>query len=262
MLSESTYLDAHRVFQGSIPLVMGTRFDLLVHDISPSPAKSLWNEVRSLLERLDRMLDRFNPSSEVAMLNAGKTTVLSPELQSIIEICSGCWLRTAGLFDITGKDFSALRWSVGAINLGGLSLDFGGIAKGLALRQIQDLLERRGATCAFADFGGSSILAVGKHPFGPCWEVEVKDPYSGAILTTARLKDCSLSTSGNRPGYTGHIVNPTDGKACQARRLVTVMAPDALDAEVLSTVMMIASPEQEAAVRQNFTQAIINKYEL
>ncbi|MBQ4285834.1 MAG: FAD:protein FMN transferase [Bacteroidales bacterium] len=262
MHSESTYIDAHRVFQGSIPLVMGTRFDLLVHDISPSPAKSLWIEVCSLLERLDRMLDRFNPSSEVSRLNAGKTSSLSPELQSIIEICSGCWLRTCGLFDITRKDFSALRWRVGAINLGGLSLDFGGIAKGLVLRQIQDLLERRGATCAFVDFGGSSILAVGKHPFGPCWEVEVKDPYTGALLETAALKDCSLSTSGNRPGYSGHIVNPADGKACDSRRLVTVKAPDPLDAEVLSTVMMIASPEQEAAVRQNYTQAIIKRYEL
>ena len=241
---------------------MGTRFDLLVHGMSRTPAAAIWEAVCTLLEDMDRMLDRFNPTSEVSRLNAGKTTALSPELQTVIEICSGYWLRTCGLFDITKKDFSRLRWSVGTLSPAGMEMDFGGIAKGLALRQIKDILERRGVTCAYADFGSSTIMAVGKHPYGPCWKVEVTDPYSGKVLATEDMKDSSLSTSGNRPLYDGHIINPADGSACSGPRMVTVTAPDPLDAEVLSTAMMIASAEQEEAIRKNFPLAEIKIYDL
>lgn len=256
-----TYLAEQQVFHGRIPWVMGTRFDLLLCAVGERPATALWQAVCGMLEQMNRMLDRFNPTSEVGQLNAGKTRHLSSELQEVLEICAAYWLRTEGLFDITRRDFTRLHWQVGSLDTGGVDMDFGGIAKGLALRQIQDLIGRRGITAAFADFGGSSLLAVGRHPYGPCWKVSLPDPYTGETLAEMELKDISLSTSGNRPDYSGHILHPRDGQPCRDRRLVCVTAPDPLDAEVLSTALMLASPEQRERLEKQFPLAETQIYE-
>lgn len=241
---------------------MGTRFDLLVCAVGARAAQVLWSNICNTLEQMDRMLDRFNPVSEVARLNTGRIRSLSAELQEVLDICAGYWLRTGGLFDITRKDFTRLHWQVGTLDTGGMDMDFGGIAKGLALRQIQDMLERWGITSAFVDFGGSSILAVGRHPYGPCWKVSLQNPYTGENLAEVPLLDCSLSTSGNRPEYSGHIIRPADGQPCEERRLVTVTAPDPLDAEVLSTALMLATPRQRTALKEQFPRAETQIYDV
>ena len=53
-------------------------------------------------------------------------------------------------------------------------------------------------------------------------------------LEEFELRNETLSTSGNTPEYTGHIINPFTGKADESRRLSCVRMPDPLDAEVLS----------------------------
>ena len=62
------------------------------------------------------------------------------------------------------------------------SLDFGGFAKGYALKKIGVLLREAGVGSAFVDFGNSSILGIGRHPYGPCWRVSLPDPATGNAL--------------------------------------------------------------------------------
>ena len=64
--------------------------------------------------------------------------------------------------------------------------------------------------------------------------------YTGKILKVFDLKDMCMSTSGNTPHYTGHIVDPRTGRPDSSTRTSVIIARDALDAEVLSTVWLIA----------------------
>ena len=120
------------------------------------------------------------------------------------------------------------------------SLDFGGFAKGYALKKIGVLLREAGVGSAFVDFGNSSILGIGRHPYGPCWRVSLPDPATGNALAEFDLVDRALSVSGNTAAHTEHIVNPRTGLRDASRQIVAVVADDPLDAEVVSTAWMIA----------------------
>jgi thiamine biosynthesis lipoprotein len=117
------------------------------------------------------------------------------------------------------------------------------------------MLRSKGVSCAFVDFGSSSILGIGKHPYGDSWKVGVVDPYTRLQVREISLNDCSMSTSGNAPSYSGHIRNPRTGEPCGGRKLVTVLSDNPLDAEVLSTVLMIAGDKEREIIMANFPES-------
>ena len=125
----------------------------------------------------------------------------------------------------------------------------------LRKEELKSKLVASGIQSTFVDFGDSSIMALGHHPYGDCWKVGVKDPFGGAVLGEIELRDQSMSTSGNTPIYSSHIINPKTGEANNSRAVVTVVSEDPLDAEVLSTVAVIASPEELEVVKKNFPEA-------
>ena len=66
------------------------------------------------------------------------------------------------------------------------------------------------------------------------------------------LKNTSLSTSGNSPNYTNHIVRPGSGQKNNERKLVCVVSGNPVDAEVLSTTLMVATEQEQERILQNF----------
>lgn len=71
-------------------------------------------------------------------------------------------------------------------------------------------------------------------------------------LSEFDLKDTALSTSGNTRQYTRHIINPLTGIYDEQRKASTIVSEDPLDAEVLSTVWMIANEQQREQINTNF----------
>ena len=246
MESDFSYSAEGRIAHAHIDRVMGTRFDLVIPDIAEAAARLLWESLCDWLQASDLLLDRFNAGSEVARLNAGKADSPSAALSEWIE---------------TGEHYRKLTGGLFSVRAGG-RLDFGGLAKGVAVRHAKTLLQSRGVLNAYIDFGGSAILGLGHHPYGPEWKVSVRDPFRGGVLMEAGLRDLALSTSGNTPGYSGHIVNPLSGEKCVSRTLVCVTAEDPVDAEVLSTTLMIASDEQKDKVTGFFPSAKMRIFEL
>lgn len=246
MKTEFSYEKDLRIASGNVERVMGTRFGMIVTDIEERAARSLWDAACAYLEESDTLLDRFNPESEVARFNAGLVKEPSARLRAWMDLGDSYAERTDGLFSV--------RYGGG--------LDFGGLAKGAALSFIADLFRRRGVHDAFVDFGGSSIFGAGHHPYGPSWTVGVTDPYTGAQLTEISLRDEAMSTSGNTPRYGGHIVDPRTGERVLSRRLVTVKAPDATDAEVLSTAAMVADEKERKELEKRFSSAEILIFEV
>lgn len=257
------------MFHGLVPLVMGTRLEAIVPDADAGTVGLLWERLSDKAMELSRLLTRFEPGSEVSRLNASDEGAfeVSGTLFAILSSALEYRERTCGLFDVALGGALELAGD-GKVRLGkriraGLPrLDFGGFAKGWMLGRIREEFLAAGVKDAFVNFGGSTLLAMGAQPGGDCWRVSAPDPFTGRTVDVFDLRDRSLSTSGNTPGYSGHIVSPVTGEAFCGRRMACVVSPDPLDAEVLSTVMMIADGKQGDIIRKEFPDAVIKVYNL
>lgn len=257
--NETEYFQEATMFHGYIPLIMGTKLDLIAIDANKANVSKLWDWLCFEADHLDGILNRFVPESEVSRINKSnvlQNVSLSHDLWEIINEARRYWTLTDGLFDVTQGGMHEITTGLeDKVSLKGHELDFGGFAKGFLLKELKSKLVASGIQSAFVDFGDSSIMALGHHPYGDCWKVGVKDPFGGAVLGEIELRDQSMSTSGNTPIYSSHIINPKTGEANNSRAVVTVVSEDPLDAEVLSTVAVIASPEELEVVKKNFPEA-------
>lgn len=251
--SEHEYFQDGQIFHGFVPLIMGTKMEVLICGAAQNICESLWEDMCEEAQSLDAMMNRFSEESEVSRLNAAGGGHLSPRMAEIISLCEQFRKSTAGLFDI-GR--GTVDWSVAlaeptAISLGGGNIDFGGFGKGFLLKRFYSMMKEKGIVTAYVDFGGSSIMTLGHHPYGNCWKVGVTNPFSGALIWEIELTDMSMSTSGNQPGYVGHITDPRDGTKINSKRMVTILSPDPLTAEIASTAAMISNDEELDFIREN-----------
>lgn len=219
---------------------MGTKMEFFL----PSETDpTIWSEVRNELIKLDTVFNRFDPQSEVSGVNSGKAPV-SYAMREAIALGVEYRLGTLGLFDV---------------RYGG-SYDFGGFAKGYALRNIRAILRSHDVKDAYVSLGNSSILALGNRPDGSPWTVELTDPFSDIAIETITLSDKCMSVSGNSPSYEGHIVNPVTGEPFLERAMVVAVADDPLDAEVLTTVACIADDEMMEEIESNYPEVSMKMY--
>ena len=68
-MAYSNYYAASGLFHGSMSSVMGTQFDILMVGSDPRLLGTVWEKVESEVQRLDKMLNRFEPESEVSFVN-------------------------------------------------------------------------------------------------------------------------------------------------------------------------------------------------
>lgn len=257
---ETEYISASSTFHGAVPRLMGTRLEMVVAGCAENEARMVWDWLCIEGFHLDAILDRFNPESELSRLNASSAdsdpVPASRSLMEIVRSAKRYHDLTDGFFDITkGSPGRLTVCTDDRIGPGGSSMDFGGFAKGYLLRMLQDRMKATGICSAFVDFGGSSIMTVGHHPFGDCWKVGVRNPFGPGILSEVELMDSSMSTSGNTPLYGSHIINPFTGEPVDERKVVNVVCPDPLDAEVLSTALMIVPEDRAAEIAGRFPGA-------
>lgn len=257
--TETKYYKDESMFHGFIPYIMGTRFDILLIQPDLNHLDQIWSDITTELERLDKMLNRFDPHSEVTRLNNSlpQTGIsISQELALILQLCLFYYEKTLHLFDITLKDFSQIKLNNNQNTFfasSPLSIDFGGFAKGYALRKIEKILFQGNIQHAFINFGNSSIMGIGHHPYGDCWKVSLLNPYNQELLEEFDLLNSTLSTSGNTLQHTKHIINPLTGVYNEQKKIAAILSSDPLDAEILSTVRMIADKEQQEQINKNFT---------
>ena len=135
----------------------------------------------------------------------------------------------------------------------GMSIDLGGIGKGIALERIDQILSAKGVNHAFISFGESSILAKGRHPYGNCWKLGIRHIDDNSLNVYAfELKDLSLSTSGNHSSESKDIINPKTGHAPDEVCTVSVVSKSPTEAEVLSTALLLSSQEETQQIIYNF----------
>jgi Membrane-associated lipoprotein involved in thiamine biosynthesis len=260
MGSYSNYYDSSRLLHGSLMNIMGTRLDVLLIGVKKAESVQIWSAVEKEVERLDKMLNKYDPESELFAVNAyaaQQPVPVKDELWAILEDCWRYWQLTMGYFDISLKDLKCVnlqreKQTVFFQN-DAVQLDLGGYAKGYALEKIRKILLAKKVSQAFLNFGNSSVLAMGSHPHGENWKVGILDPYvPEKVIGTVELNDNAMSTSGNMPQHSAHIINPHTGEYSNARRVVTIVAKNAVDAEALSTSLMIADEDVTRKILSNF----------
>ncbi|HYE31836.1 MAG TPA: FAD:protein FMN transferase [Methylomirabilota bacterium] len=212
---------------------MATRFEILIEGLDDSRARAAAEEALDEIERLDRQLSAFNPSSEIFRLNTrggGDWVRLSPNVFSLLKQARELSAATEGAFDITigpllrcwgfMREDAALpsdeqreraRELVGMTKLlldeatysarferDGMSVDLGAIGKGHALDQAAAILREIGVNHALAHGGTSTAIAIGPRMDGMPWQIQIAQPEQLAA-TNARakveLKDAALSVS-------------------------------------------------------------------
>jgi thiamine biosynthesis lipoprotein len=203
--------------------------------------------------RIEQLLSRFDPASEVARVNREALhgpVLLDRELFAILTDCRRWSEETDGYFDIAlssshpfaeavqldeqERTVSFLRPAV---------LDLGGYGKGYALERAGRILRTFGVTSALMHGGTSSVLACGLGEDGQPWRVGVRNPFGDSTdeeVVQLALTDCGLSSSAvlTPQGTESDIIDPVRGQALTEPAGCTVVAPSALDAEVLSTALL------------------------
>lgn len=143
----------------------------------------------------------------------------------------------------------------------GMKLDLGGIAKGYAVDRAYLSLQKSGIRSALINGGSSSIRVIGKRADGKPWRLGIGHPrQDGELLGILRLqKDRALATSADNQNFFiqngerySHLIDPHTGYPARDKILVTVTAPTAMEADLLSTAFfLLPIPEIKAFISAN-----------
>lgn len=262
---------------------MGTTISLIAPEGSLSIALRL---TRDLFEEWERALSRFRSDSELSRLNAaaGLRTPVSALLLRVLSASLDAARATNGIFDPTvlqrmleigyDRTFTALPTSLPATpsaphaQLGGwraievdtarslvrlpagVGLDFGGIAKGMAVDAALDLLEAQELTPALVS-GGGDLAVRGLPPEVTHWPIAAPGKGEGWVIG---LERGALATSGvgRRHWRQGeqtrhHVLDPRTGEpSASALWSVTAIAATCAQAEVAAKVALILGHAQGA----------------
>jgi thiamine biosynthesis lipoprotein len=240
--------------------------------------------------RVENLLSKYDQESDIARLNRQGEARVSPETMYVIRKAKGFWLASGGAFDITvgplvdlwgftDKQFrlpgrarikKTLRRvgmqkiifadanSVVKFEVPGMKIDLGGVAKGYAVDCAAAKLKEAGINNFLINLGGQ-IYACGDN-FGKPWIVALRDPSSGGLREYFTLKDKAVSTSGNYEQFFkiaghryGHIIDPETGyPANRGLASVTVVAPDGLTCDALSTAIFVLGNQKIEALKKRF----------
>lgn len=190
--------------------LMDTKVDLTFYGISEKKAKLVAEEVFAEMERLENLLSRHIPTSDISRVNraAGREwVVVEPETIFLVQKALEIAEKSGGAFDPTVGALLRL-WGFGtadprvpssieleqALKLvdyrkikidkeknmvflpeEGMELDLGGIAKGFIVDRGQQVLERFSLDASLINAGGD-ISISGDRPSGGKWRIAIQDP--------------------------------------------------------------------------------------
>ncbi len=189
----------------------------------------------------------FNPAVEPLMRAWGFHRPRTTE-PSAAEIAEARAAARAARIEIDGPRLT--------LPSGETQLDLGGIGVGYGLDRMALVLRRMGIERAFLDVSGD-CLAIGAPPGEAGWRVDIADPRRpGQTIATTRLRDMALATSSNTVSVVhygralrGHVINPDTGWPADAVTQVSVVARTGVEADALSTGMLVSGRPCEGVLR-------------
>lgn len=248
---------------------MHTRVELLAVGLDEEQGRGLMAEAEREVKRLERLFNRFDSRSPLAVVNMtaiGQSVKVEDELFMALELCEVFRRATAGYFDVTAADDGVDAVSDGSggyaldgkehsvrILREGARIDLGGFAKGYAAESVRRVFEQADVRQAVINFGNSSIVAMGHHPYGEWWPIGIEHrKVKSAVAREVRLKDGAMSVSGRADSGEYHIIDPMTGNRAVGEELIVVEGRSALVAEMLSTALYAAPRNRRAAIMAQY----------
>lgn len=132
----------------------------------------------------------------------------------------------------------------------GMAIGLGAVAKGYAVDKAMETVVKSGVTNAIIKAGGDIRVQGGSTGAG--WEIGIQDPRDRSrLMARLTLSNASISTSGDyerffvRDGRLyHHIMDPKTGYPAIGARSVTVIGPDTMTTDALSTAIFVLGPEK------------------
>lgn len=248
---------------------MHTRVELLAVGLGEEEGRGLMAEAEREVKRLERLFNRFDSRSPLAVVNMtaiGQSVKVDDELFMALELCEVFRRATAGYFDVTAADDGVDAVSDGSggyaldgkehsvrILREGARIDLGGFAKGYAAESVRRIFEQAEVRQAVINFGNSSIVAMGHHPYGEWWPIGIEHrKVKSAVAREVKLKDGAMSVSGRAESGDYHIIDPMTGNRAVGEELIVVEGRSALVAEMLSTALYAAPRNRRAAIMAQY----------
>lgn len=263
-----------------------------------SEAKACQAAVFNEMRRIDEAFSPYKTGSELSRVNREAhhhAVKISKELYVLLEKSLAMSRLSQGAFDISfasigfrydyrnskkpsEKEISSLIKSINyrkiILDAGTqtvrftdkkVKIDLGGIAKGYAVDNGIAILEKCGIRHALVSAGGDSRV-IGDRGDRP-WMIGIKHPRKAkGVVTALPLVDSAFSTSGDYERFFiqdgvryHHIINPKSGKSAKSVMSVTIIGPDAVTTDALSTTVFVMGIEKGLALIESMsdTDAVI-----
>ena len=250
-------------------------------------ARELLDTLYAEVARIEALASRHDAKSALSALNRGeRSATADPDLVALLRH-SQMWRRqSGGAFDISVGSWVEL-WiaaatrnrlpdaaerahaasltgthafhvdGAGRVTLrDGARLDLGAIAKGYALDRLVDRLRARDRSgpVALLNFGQSSYWALGAPPTAEVWTLVLRHPTRRGPAGTIGLRDQALSISAALGDSSliegrryGHVIDPRTGEPLHREAQVAALAPDATQAEAISTAVLVLGRDEGLA---------------
>ncbi len=275
--------------------VFNTIGRLVIWELDRSSADNIARDVIANLQNLHNCLNIFASESEVSRLNRTPPFTsfhCSDTLWQVLLSAREAYQLTDGAFDISvgplmqlwgfhrkrdslpsAEEIEQALNSIGldkllfdeatqsvAFTQAGMSLDFGGLAKGFALDYIRPLVEKQGCQSYMLNLGGN-IYCSEKPPPGQrqAFQIGIRDPAdANKIVRTLALRGRFISTSANYERAVqigekkiGHLLDPRSGKPVQRQGSVTVLTSKGAWSDAFSTAVFVDDEKLAKKLAEN-----------
>jgi thiamine biosynthesis lipoprotein len=262
---------------------MGTEVRVqLWHDDRAAGTEAI-QAVFAELERIDRLMSTFKDDSRISLINreaAEHPVPAGEELYDLVVRSLDMSVLTRGAFDITfdsvgqhydfrahlrpdaettAREAQLIDYRLVQVNESdhsirflrpGVRINLGGIAKGYAVERGAHILVERGVRHAIVTAGGDTRLVGDRR--GQPWVVGIRHPREeGKVALRLPLENEAISTSGDYERFFiedgkryHHIISPATGEPATGVHSVTIVGPDAVITDALSTSVFVMGVEQ------------------
>jgi thiamine biosynthesis lipoprotein len=208
--------------------------------------------------RLEACWSRFLPDSDVSRINraGGRTILVRPDTVRLLQAMAEATAVTGGAYDPTvqGLMIGPARWpdavavdsDVGAVQVrAGVTIDPGGIGKGLAADIVGDEVMSAGAAAAAVVIGGDGRMR--SIDGARRWSIDIAAPDGSATIDRVDVDDAAVATSGCRRA---HLVDPSTGELFEPGDVVqaSVLAGTGASAEALTKAVIVGGDPHIAEV--------------
>lgn len=257
--------------------IMGTRVSVELWHDEATVAATCSEKVFTEMRRIEALMSSYKSDSELSFINTNAAVAaveISDEMMHLIKKSIHFSEISQGAFDITyasigyaydyrkrrqpsdqsiseklpAIDYHHIMISGNKVQFGNdaVRINLGGIAKGYAVDRAADIISRCGITKALVSAGGDSRI-IGDREQGHPWIIGIQHPRDPAgVALRLPLSNTAMSTSGDYQRFfidngnrVHHIINPDTGRSATASWSATVIGPDALTTDALSTTIFI-----------------------